>query len=207
MKSSKFDERYQIQSSNMIKRSTPYLLFCRVLLCCAAGRTVLYFVCDFRPQFWPRLLFCLPSFNRSSERIYLRVSRPHQYSSAQVTFSLAATITRALHSNFGNVGWSVLSRSSVNIWICPSKVASAVSMVHGASWTVAWWVAIILSTGRRHSVCWRGNFPAVLRRWVAPQHWVESLAQLIGALCSRVTSRATRSGLVMQSARQSRSYK
>ena len=170
-------------------------------MCCAAGRMVLYFECDFRPQFWPRLLFCLPFFNRSSERIYLRVSRPHQYSSAQVTFSLAATISRALHSNFGSVGWSVLSRSSVHIWICSTKVASTVSMVHWASWTVAWRVGTILSASRSHSVCCSGNFPAVLRRWIAPQHWVESLAQLIGALCSRVTSRPTRSSLVMQSTR------
>ena len=141
-----------IQSSNVIKRSTPYLLFCRVLLCCDKAVQLL----------WKFLLF------------FLLLGRPAQVPAAGTPFvfllslGLSAAPQRdrdsLFFSNFCGVRGSVLCRPSVHIRVRASQVAR----VHRA---VTWRLRIVETVG-----VLAGDLPAMLRRRVASQHWVEPIS-------------------------------
>ena len=167
-------EQYQIQSSNVIKRSTPYLLFCRVLLCCAVqGRAApqLHRPCHF-------LLFCL--FAEKCDPLLPSVF--HQFRRLCYSPLTAEIPVFTYYSNFCSVGRCVLGRARVYIRVCASEVATGwVPVAHGRSrrsvvlMTVSVITAILsISTGGCPSG--RRNFPAMLGGRVAAQHRVQALA-------------------------------
>ena len=125
---------------------------------------------------------------RSGERIYgtpfalLHLLISH----ASLPRSLAATIMFRMHnSNFGGVGWRVLRRASVHIRVGPPKIttANAVPVVTRlapmAIISVPSSLAPVLTAYISAISCSR-NLPSMLGRRITSEHWVESLAQLIG---------------------------
>ena len=152
---------HQIQSSNVIKRSTPYLLFCRVLLCCAALKSE-HCIQALSPftAFSSCCFACSRGVGGHFRGVY-SLSPEGPSSHSQSSSYSSVVLVMAVTSHFRSMRGCMLRRSCVDIRVCPTEVAILCAILSMCGSVSRGRCGAILG-GRRSR-----DLPPMLGRWVA----------------------------------------